>query len=268
MSLIWLPGNGGIIPRMVAAATQLVPSAAPTTVSAWLRNLDDSGAVPTWDNALNPANPAVQSTPSRQGTASSDFSITFDGGDDYALAIDAANFSRDALEVCLWYKPASVAGIQTLFAIRSIGNPDGASANAFDIRANGTGLQFDLWHDGTNGRRLSLSSVLTANVSVMITAAWNGALGTEAARQCISINGVIVGGGTYANIGTGGLTTQLTAATGNINIGSRSGVSLPIAAGGKLARNIFMNVTPMSGVTHGCWTDAARTAMFGFEALA
>jgi hypothetical protein len=239
----------------------------PTTVSAWLRQSATSGAVSSWDNVLNAGNPAVQGTAARRPTAGADFALTFDGGDDLAWVIDAANANATAMGFAIWIKLGSVSGAQTIIAIRNLGNPDGASSTMLELRTSGTALQLDMFSDGTNGRRASVSGVLSTSSAILLTVEFNGVLGTEAAREVITIN-TVVQTLSFSNLGTGGTLTSLTpGVTGNINIGSRSGLNLPISAGTKYGRNLFANTAAMSGVTEGVWTAAARTAMFDFEAL-
>jgi hypothetical protein len=263
--MLWFPGDLIALHRELSE-DPLTP-APPAPVSLWLRNSATSGGVAAWDNVLNAANPAVQATATRQPTADAAFALTFDGGDDFAVALDTTIATPTAIAVAFWIKLASTASPQALFAIRNLGNPDGASSTMFELRTSGTALVLDIFSDGTNGRRATAAGVLTAGTPVFVTAEFNGALGTEAARHVIT-TGTTVRTLSFVDLGTGGTITSLTpGVTGNANIGSRSGLNLPVLAGTKYGRNFFGSTSPESGVPAGVWLPASRTALSGLEAV-
>lgn len=236
-------------------------------IGAWLRN-ETTGSLSSWQNILNPALPALQAESARRPVGNADGSITFDGGDDLLLSVqDGQTYHELTYGVILWFKPSSVTGFQRLYSVINIGNPEGSSHNAFVLRTSNATLQLEVWADGTNGRRGTTGNVLSVGTPVMIGAFFNGALGTEAARQVVTV-GTAAQGMSFINLGGGGTITNLTpAVTGNLAIGSGTGANIAIQNGGVLGRNLFPLVGAMSGATSGLLTPAGLSAFNNFEPL-
>lgn len=240
-----------------------------SVLTAWLVNGTSVGAISSVTDSMN-TNPAVQATAGRQPTGDATGAITWDGNDCLSWPLVAnQNKATGALAFALWFKPAAIATNQSLVIIHN--GTGGASITTLLLTATGNGLRLDLKSNGLLGRRGTITGVLAAGTSAFLTGEFNGALGSEATRHVVTINGVVQTL-TFTALSGGTSDVVLNNPTGNLLIGGASNADVgnePITVGGKTGRDLFARAgSAMSGVTEGVWTPTTRLKLMNYRTLA
>lgn len=238
-----------------------------SAVSAWLRN-STVGDIPGVPDVINVANPATQVVAGRQPVGAADGSMTFDGANVLVWPLVAnQNKNTTALGFALWFEPDAFTANQQLVCIHT--GTGGASVSTMMIYAQSNNLRVEVRNNGLLGRRGSATAVLSAGVPAFITGEFNGAMGAEATRHVLTVNGVVQPLA-FTAISGGASDVVLNNPTGNILIGGAANADVgsePILINGRLSKNIWAMTSAMVGAAEGLLTSAARLALMGFEPL-
>lgn len=185
-------------------------------------------------------NPVTQTDADRRtavgASANGLATMVFDGSDVHVWPLISANNATAKLGFWIWYKPATVAGVQRLITVMAVA---GASENKLALYANGSTLVGEFYIPGTGGAAgrffTSAASTLTAGAWHSIYWRYNSSLGGDA-NVALWVNAVSKSL-TPANLGAGGTLTTLTAPTGSFVIGGNNNSDTPtqpIANGGEM----------------------------------
>lgn len=215
-------------------------------VSGWMRLAASSQSGGEWTpivDVLNAGSPVTQTDTDRRaavGAAANGLpTMVFDGSDVYLWPCSPAHASTTKLGLWIWYKPATVSGLQTLYAV--VNDVGGSSKKRLIIYANGASVDFRAYKDNFNGRIAKTSSnVLTAGAWSAIYCAYDFSQSGDDKLK-IWVGGVAQGI-TYADDGAGGFGTGLPAADGSATLGAETDSDTPtrpIANGGLIGPNVF-----------------------------
>jgi hypothetical protein len=226
---------GGFYPTQVSA------------VSAWLR-LAASTAVssewPTVVDVLNAGSPLTQPSANRiaaVGAAANGLpTMVFDGTDVHVWPLTAANNGVSKLGFWFWFKPASLASIQVIMAVRT--GTGGASARKFDLRTGTSGeVAAQVFISGADGRQgITGTGKLVVGTWSAIYMQYDDSRGGDANLRIYvaGVNETL----SYSNLGVGGTLTTLPVVTGNGLIGASDNLDAPggpVLSGGLIGPNIF-----------------------------
>lgn len=211
-------------------------------VSAWLRlaaSTISSGEYDAVVDVLN-SNPTNQADADRKPAAATAANglpvMTFDGSDVLVWPITAQNYITTKLGYWLWYKPATVAGQQTLL------KPPLSGANV-NLYGSGSQIQVEIYMTpGSTGRFANCAALsLTAGAWHSIYMQYDSSRGGDA-NVVFYVNGVLKAM-TYGNLGAGEALGVLPSASGSMTIGGGSNSdtpSAPIANGGQIGPNLYV----------------------------
>jgi hypothetical protein len=247
-------------------------------VSAWLRvasgTITGSGysALP---DALDAANPAVQSTDARRPTAATSANglpILACSSQAMSLPLTAARNGTTQWGFGCWVKQTGGgASAWVITSIDSAGSA-GASARKFLAQPSTGGVtnvgMFVFNATSTTARGAQKTGVLTANTWMFLTYELNlGSGGSEATRAVITLNGAVQGLTFSDALGTpGAMPTSMPSPTGSIGLFAQNLSTGANGFGGNIGPNIYLFGSAMPGATEGLLTASARTALMNFEA--
>jgi hypothetical protein len=216
-------------------------------VSGWLRLAASQQSGGEWTpsivDVLNPGSPMVQTGVNRRAavgvSANGLPTMLFDGTDIHLWPQAPALSSTTKVGLWFWYKPATVAGVQRLWAC--VNGQLGCSTERLQFYANGSTLRCEAYITNANGRTFDTSAAtLTAGAWHAIYLQYDSSRGGDA-NLAIFVGGVSKAL-TPTNIGAGGTLTVLQAATGSASVGgvvdSDTPVQ-PIVNGGEIGPNII-----------------------------
>ncbi len=242
MPNMWLPkplrmaqqnANGPFNPRQLSK------------LSGWLRLAVSAPVSGEWDtvvDVLNAGSPLSTSGGLRKtavGAAANGLpTMVFDGTDVHLWPVSPAHSATTKVGLWFWYKPATVAGIQYLYAVTN--GVAGSSTKRLHLRANAAKIDGVAYIDNFNGRAGSTPNVLVAGSYTAIYLQYDSSRGGDANLA------IFIGGAaqtlTYANDGAGGTLGALQAASGSATIGGATDSdtpATPIANNGVIGPNIF-----------------------------
>jgi hypothetical protein len=167
--------------------------------------------------------------------------MVFDGTDVHVWPLTAANNGVSKLGFWFWFKPASLAAIQVIMAVRT--GTGGANARKFDLRAGTSGevaAQVFI-PGGANGRQgITGTGKLVVGTWSAVYMQYDDSRGGDANLR------IYVAGAnetlTYSDIGAGGTLGILPTVTGNGLIGATDNLDAPggpILSGGLIGPNIL-----------------------------
>jgi len=166
---------------------------------------------------------------------------TWDETDVWVMPLDTSgtgNNSTTKFGFFLWFKPASVSGIQRILTIAIAAG--GASAEKLQLYANNATLRCECYITNANGRFGTSGNVLAAGVWSCIYLQYDSSRGGDA---CLRIyhngNNESL---TFANLGAGGTLGAFQATTGNAFIGAATNTDTPTQAilnGGQTGPNYW-----------------------------
>jgi hypothetical protein len=229
-------GAGTFSPSQIAA------------LSGWLRLTSSGQSAGEWTpsivDIINPGSPMVQTDVDRRaavGTSSNGYpTMVFDGTDVHLWPQSPAHSSTTKVGIWLWYKPATVSGLQVLYAVSN--NIAGSTTARLSMYAQGTDVVVSAMITNANGRQgnTSVAGALAAGAWHAMYLQYDSSRGGDA-NLALFINGVSKAL-TYFDIGAGGTLGALQAASGSATIGGASDSdtpTIPIANGGEIGPNIF-----------------------------
>ena len=238
-------GRGGFTPYQLSKISGWLRLAASTTVSSEWQTVVD---------VLNGAAPMAQTDADRYpavGAAANGLpTMVLDASDVMLWPLSPSRTSTTKLGIWIWYKPATVAGFQTLYF---------DTTRRLVIYANGSTVQARAYRDAFNGRTgTTPASTLTAGAWHSIYYPYDFAqtgddkikLWVNAAAQSLI----------YADDGAGGYGSGLQAAAGSACVGAETDSDTPtrpVANGGLIGPNIFAFNDNL--------TQAEIDALHGFE---
>lgn len=227
------------------------------TLKGWLRNTT-VGAISSWNDVLNPSNPATQATGSLQPIGGSDFSITPDGSDDFLSwpTVAGINNATTQQAFVFWLKPrTTLATFQFYFGAQGTNPRYGLYNNG-----GGNGLRFDVLDGGGVTRHFDTpngSIALNTPICVSIECPL-----ASADDITITINGVVQA----LTISVGSPITALKATTGPHQFHRRNDGALPSPA--VLGRSFFSTQGVMPGASSGrMLTPAALSGLMSIDPL-
>lgn len=216
--------------------------------SGWLRLAASQQSGGEWTpsivDILNPGNPVTQTDTDRRSAVGASANglptMVFDGSDVHVWPLNAAiNNMATKLGLWFWFKPASLAAVQSLFPVRN--GTGGASTRKLDIRINTDGSwTAQIFVDGTNGR------ALTTGAGRFSVGAWTAGYfrydSSVGGDGCVKLYTLGVDESlSGANLGTGGTLGALMQPTGNMLIGGTDNTDTPgspILSGGEIGPGI------------------------------
>jgi hypothetical protein len=241
MPNMWLPkplrmaqqnANGPFNPRQLSKLSGWLRLAASTAVaSEW----------PTVVDVLNAGSPMTSSgvRVAAVGAAANGLpTAVFDGTDVHLWPQSPAHSATTKVGLWFWYKPATVAGFQTLYSVSS--GVAGSTTKRLWLRTNAAKIEGSGYIDNFNGRNGATPNVLTAGAYSAIYLQYDSSRGGDA-NIAIFVGGVAQTL-TYTNDGAGGTLGALPAASGSATIGGAADSdtpSFPIANNGVIGPNIF-----------------------------
>jgi hypothetical protein len=217
-----------------------------SAVSGWLRlaaSTAVSGEWPTVVDVLNAGSPMVQPSANRKaavGTSANGLpTMAFDGTDEMLWPLSPAHSAATKVGIWLWFKPASVSGVQILYAVTN--TVAGADHRRLFLFTNGTVLTARANVTDGGGRNGSTASgALTVGVWHAIYLRYDSSLGGDASLA-LWINGVAQTL-TYTNDGVGGTLGALQVSTGSAVVGAQTDSDTPaspILNGGEIGPNTY-----------------------------
>lgn len=234
-------------------------------VSGWIRLAASSQSGGEWTpsivDVLNGGSPIVQTDVDRRAavgaSANSLPTMVFDGTDVHLWPQSPAHSSTAKVGIWLWYRPATVSGIQRLYGVAN--GVAGSGSNRLQFYANGSTLSCEAYITGADGRSATTPSLtLTAGVWHALYVQYDSSRGGDDNLR-IYVNGVLPSL-VYANVGAGGTLAALPAATGNALVGAGTDSDTPVQAianGGMLGPNAYAMVDNL--------TASEQTAFLNFE---
>jgi hypothetical protein len=211
--------------------------------SGWLRLAASTAVGGEWPTVVDVINPGSPMTSSGARIAAVGASanglptMVLDGTDVHLWPVSPAHSSRTKWGLWLWYKPASIVGLQMLYNVQN--GVGGSATRRISIFQNGATVQFTAYLDNFNGRSGATPNVLVAGSYSAFYFQYDSSRGGDANIA------TFVGGSAqtlnYTNDGAGGVLGQLQVASGSAVIGGATDSdtpSSPIANGGEIGPNI------------------------------
>lgn len=217
-----------------------------TALSGWLSLAQSSQAGDEWTpsivDLLNAGSPMVQTGTVRRaavGASANGFpTMVFDGTDVHLWPLDPAHSSTTKVGIWLWFKPATVAGVQRLYGV--LAGVAGSTTNRLQLYTLSAALNCEAYASGSAGRFGTTPNVLVAGAWHAIYLQYDSSRGGDA-NLAIFVNGVSQSL-TYGNVGAGQALATLPAASGSAPVGGGTDTDTtanPIANGGQIGPNMF-----------------------------
>lgn len=218
-----------------------------SAVSGWLRLASSDGSSLEWPSVtdiINAGSPMVQTGVNRRAAVGSSANglptMVFDGTDVHLWPQSPAHSSTTKVGVWLWFKPATVVGVQTLYSVTN--GVAGSATKRLILYANGSTLNCLAYLDNFNGRNgATAAGVLVAGAWHAIYLQYDSSRGGDP-NIAIFVGGVSQGPLTMTSDGAGGVLGALQAASGSATFGGATDSdtpSNPIANGGQIGPNII-----------------------------
>lgn len=218
-----------------------------SSVSGWLRLAVSQQSGGKWTPSIidvaNSGSPMVQTVAVRQTSVGASLNglptMVFSGTNVHLWPQSPAHSATTKVGIWLWYKPATVAGIQRLYTVAA--GVSGSATNRLQLYATGDKLQCECYISGVDGRfGTTPAATLVAGAQHPIYLQYDSSRGGDPNLQ-IWVNGVsqtLV----FGNLGAGGALAALPAASGNALVGGGTDSDTPanpIVVGGVIGPNIF-----------------------------
>lgn len=223
----------------MAAGSRLFLPTDTGKIAGWLRlqtSTPVSGEWPTVVDFLNAAAPMAQTDADRYpavgASANGLPTMVFDATDVLLWPLSPSRTSTTKVGLWVWYKPATVAGIQTIYH---------DTTKRLTIYANGSTVDVRAFRDNFNGRiGTSPAATLTAGAWHSIYYPYDFAqTGDDKIKLWVN---AVAQSLVYSNDGAGGYGTGLQAASGSACVGAETDSDTPtrpVANLGEIGPNIF-----------------------------
>ena len=149
--------------------------------------------------------------------------MVFDGTDVSLWAVSPAHAATTKLGLWIWYKPATVVGLQMIYNVQN--GVAGSATRRLAIFQNGNTIQCTAYIDNFNGRSGATPAVLSAGTWIALYPQYDSSRGGDA-NIAIFANGsaqVL----NYTNDGAGGVLGALQAASGSAVVGGATDSDTP-----------------------------------------